>query len=201
MADTTRSMMRKGRKTRNPISKARWISDSRNDGTRTDRGASGIGVAARGRSASRVAKVSGSIRADMNSRNGFAACSKAAAMSSSLRLNGPRPLVQASVKTGSITYQVRNMARLMISMFGGACCKPIPWRRIDRTVTMKGKQVTITASPGTTDSTVISSRSWIDRAASDSPSPSDSVRSCASAGSASRTSATAISARRLTAHP
>ena len=82
-----------------------------------------------------------------------------------------QPFVQASVNTGSMTNQVRNIARLTISMFGGDCCRPIACRRIDKTVTINGKQVTITASPGTRLSTVISTISCTDRVASEPLSP------------------------------
>ncbi len=107
------------------------------------------------------------------------------------------PRTQASVKTGSMTYQVRNMARLMSTMLGGALCRPMPWRRIDRTVTMKGKQVTITARPGTTERTVMRSRSWTERAARLSPSPRSSVMPWAAAGSDRRR--TAVPRRRSAA--
>ncbi|GGX38291.1 hypothetical protein GCM10007385_01380 [Tateyamaria omphalii] len=43
---------------------------------------------------------------------------------------------------------VKKRARLTISMFGGDCCNPIAWRRIDRTVTRNGKHVIIIARPG-----------------------------------------------------
>ena len=39
-------------------------------------------------------------------------------------------------------------------MFGGDACSPIACRRIDSTVTMKGKHVTVTAIPGARLSTV-----------------------------------------------
>ena len=47
MAATTRSIIRNGRKTRNPIWNARAISDNKKLGTRTDSGASGLGVSSR----------------------------------------------------------------------------------------------------------------------------------------------------------
>ena len=47
-----------------------------------------------------------------------------------------------------MTNPVRKRASVTISMLGGACCRPIPWRKRERTVTMKGKQVTIIAIPG-----------------------------------------------------
>ncbi len=49
------------------------------------------------------------------------------------------PVCHEARKTGSITNQVRNSARLISSMLGGACCRPIAWRSTDSTVTMKGK--------------------------------------------------------------
>ena len=55
------------------------------------------------------------------------------------------------------------MARLTISMLGGDCGRPIDWRRIDSTVTMKGKQVIMMAMPGASEIAVSPS----DRAASD----------------------------------
>ena len=81
------------------------------------------------------------------------------------------PSCQDWVKTGSITNQVRNSARLTIIMFGGACWTPIAWRRIESTVTMKGKQVTMIASPGASERTVISRKSWTVRRLKDWPSP------------------------------
>ncbi len=36
-------------------------------------------------------------------------------------------------------------------MFGGACCTPIACRRIESTVIMNGKQVTMIARPGASD--------------------------------------------------
>ena len=64
---------------------------------------------------------------------------------------GSMPASQAWVKTGSITNQVRKSARLTIIMLGGACWTPIAWRRIESTVTMKGKQVTMIARPGASE--------------------------------------------------
>lgn len=69
--------------------------------------------------------VSGSTRSAMNSRKGRIAASSAGPTSIWPLVIGSIPVTQAWVKTGSMTYQVRNIARLMISMFGGACCKPM----------------------------------------------------------------------------
>ena len=56
-------------------------------------------------------------------------------------------------------------------MLGGACCTPIACRRIESTVIMKGKQVTMIASPGASESSVISRKSWTVRRLKDWPSP------------------------------
>ena len=61
----------------------------------------------------------------MKARNGAIAASSPGPTSICPFVSGSIPLTQASVKTGSITNQVRNSARLMISMFGGACCSPM----------------------------------------------------------------------------
>ena len=50
---------------------------------------------------------------------------------------------------------VRNNARLTNSIFGGACWSPSAWRKIESTVTIKGKHVTIIAIPGAKLRTVI----------------------------------------------
>ncbi len=55
-------------------------------------------------------------------------------------VSGCTPCSQAWVNTGSITNQVRNSARLTITMLGGDCCRPSACRRIDSTVTMKGNR-------------------------------------------------------------
>ena len=75
---------------------------------------------------------------------------------------GSMPLTQASVNTGSITNQVRNSESEIIRMLGGDCWSPMACLRIDRTVTMKGKQVTMTASPGAMLRTVTSAISVSD---------------------------------------
>ena len=69
-------------------------------------------------------------------------------------------------------------------MFGGDCCSPIACLNMARTVTMNGKQVTMIAMPGTSDSTVIRIKSWTDLVVSDPSSPSEIDTSCASAGDA-----------------
>ena len=76
-AATTRSMIRKGRAIRNPISNARWISDSMKDGISTDRRSAGP---VPGAISARLAKVSGSVRAAMNPSNGTMPRWKASAM-------------------------------------------------------------------------------------------------------------------------
>ncbi len=119
---------------------------------------------------------------DTSSHEGAERChdrGNAVPRSTSPRDNGPPPFAQASVKTGSMTYQVRNKARLTMSMFGGACCRPIACLRIDRTVTTKGKHVTITARPGARLRTDSRRKSWTVRAVTVVPSPNPSVRSCA----------------------
>ena len=130
-------------------------------------------------------KVSASIRADMKARKGAIPRSKAVGRSTVPAISGCTPTAQASEKTGSMMNQVRNSASETMSMLGGDCCKPMACLRIERTVTMKGKHVTMTASPGARLRTVTSA---IKR--SDWPvsvwSPRLRVRSCAAAGSADR---------------
>ncbi len=117
----------------NPISKARWISDKRNDGTRRDRGHPSGVMAAVDRRSCRVCSFPGRPGPPWKTRNGsIAAWAGLAPPQAAPFVMGSIPLTQASVKTGSITNQVRNRERLMISMFGGACCNPSAWRRIDR---------------------------------------------------------------------
>ena len=171
-ADTTRSMMRNGSETRNPISNARWISDSMKDGTSTDSAGSAVawvpwaGGAGRpvpscgpapgrpGATSASAASVSGSVRAAMKSRNGRMPRSNASGTVMTPCCSGAPAVSHASRRTGSMTNHVRNIARLTISMFGGDCCSPIDWRRIDRTVTTNGKQVTMIAKPGASDRSV-----------------------------------------------
>jgi hypothetical protein len=76
---------------------------------------------------------------------------------------------------------VRNIARLTMSMFGGADCSPMPCRRMDRTVTRNGKQVIMITRPGRRLSAVTIRMSCTARSASDTPSPSEIVISCAAA--------------------
>src|SRR6056297_655854 len=83
-------------------------------------------------------------------------------------------------------------------MFGGDCCRPIACRRIARTVTMNGKQVTVIASAGARLSTVTSRKSWTPRAESVSGS-SRMPPSCAASGPGRHASASAaarVAARR-----
>lgn len=112
---------------------------------------------------------------------------------------GPRPRAQASAKTGSITNEVRNSARVTISMFGGACCSPIPWRSSDSTVTMNGKQVTMIAIPGAKLRTVISRKSCTARPVTEVPSPRSMLIDCAAAAAGSSTAAVATAVATATA--
>ncbi len=98
-AAATMSMMRNGMKTRKPIWNARLISESRNDGTRTDSAPS----SASGRRSCRCWSVSPSTRAAMKARNGSTAAGIASVTSISPRVSGPMPASQAAVATGSIT--------------------------------------------------------------------------------------------------
>ena len=123
----------------------------------------------------------------MKARNGAMTGAKACSGWSSPAIIGSMPFAQASVKTGSITNQVRKSARLTIIMLGGAWLTPIAWRRIESTVTMNGKQVTMIASPGASESSVISTKSWTVRRLNDCPSPRSIEMSCAAAGSPRRT--------------
>ena len=77
-------------------------------------------------------------------------------------------------------------------MFGGDCCNPMAWRKIDSTVTMNGKQVIMIASPGTMLSSVIRMISCMLRAASDPSSPSEIEISWAAAGAANNASQAAM---------
>src|SRR5690606_38921231 len=77
-------------------------------------------------------------------------------------------------------------ARLTIIMLGGAGWTPIAWRRIESTVTMNGKHVTMIASPGASDRRVIRTKIWIILSESEPPSPPRSMAiPCAVAGPAS----------------
>ena len=136
-----------------------------------------------------MSTVAGSARAAMKSRNGAIVGAKASSGGSVPAIIGSMPASQASVKTGSITNQVRNSARLTIIMFGGACCTPIAWRRIESTVTMNGKQVTMIARPGASESRVIRRKSWTVRRLNDWPSPRSMVTAWAWAGPARRSAA------------
>ena len=69
-------------------------------------------------------------------------------------------------------------------MFGGAWATPIACRRIESTVTMKGKQVTMIARPGARLRSVTSRKSCTVRRLNDWPSPRSIEISCASAGCA-----------------
>jgi hypothetical protein len=106
-----------------------------------------------------MSTVEGSARSAMKVRKGAIAGAKACSGGSSPATIGAMPSCQDRVKTGSITNQVRKRARLTIIMFGGACWTPIACRRIERTVTMKGKQVTMIARPGARERTVIKRKS------------------------------------------
>ena len=70
---------------------------------------------------------------------------------------------------------------LIISMFGGDCCNPMLCLRIDRTVTMKGKHVTVTTIPGATLNTVMRASNCKVVAVTDPPSPKSRDRFCADA--------------------
>src|SRR6056297_2736583 len=122
----------------------------------------------------------------MKTRKGSNARIIAASVSILSFKSGSIPPDQASVNTGSITKYVRNKARLTISKFGGDCCSPMPCLRIERTVTMKGKQVIMIASPGARLKTVISRINWIVRADRDASSPNEMEISCAIAGPAAK---------------
>ena len=151
--------------------------------------------------------VPGSVRACMNPAKGMIPRSNASPSVMVPSRRGAPATCHASRRTGSITNQVRKIARLTISMFGGDCCRPMDWRRIDRTVTMNGKQVTMMAIPGASDSAVIAST--ISTAFCPSPpatapgSPGRPAMPCAIAGRAVRASATAVNAaaRRITPAP
>jgi hypothetical protein len=68
-----------------------------------------------------------------------------------------------------------------MSMLGGDDWRPIPCRRIDRTVTRKGKHVIMITRPGSRLRAVMTSTSCTARSVSDTPSPSEIVMSCAAA--------------------
>ncbi len=118
----------------------------------------------------------------MKTRNGAIGNLKLSSAVTRSCISGSTPVFHASVKTGSITNQVKNIAKLTIIMFGGACCTPIAWRKIDSTVTMNGKQVSIIASPGARLRTVSSTNSCTVRNDKESL-PMSIERSCATAGS------------------
>src|SRR3546814_4495080 len=98
-----------------------------------------------------------------------------------------------------MTKAVRNSARLIITMFGGACCVPIAVRRKDRTTTIRVNDVTITRMDGAILSTVSSATSWMIRDVVDASPPRSMFTLCASAGAAAvtRTAATATILRML----
>ena len=140
-----------------PISKARCSSVSMNDGTSTLSGVSPSSSAGRfGSASTNVAITSVSTRAVMKIRNGSMISGNAASCSIAPSSKGCTPCAQEAANTGSMTKYVRNSAKLTIIMFGGACCRPTAVRKIDSTVTMNGKQVTITAIAGARLSTVTS---------------------------------------------
>ena len=99
----------------------------------------------------------------MKSRNGAITRGAASSIPISSSSRGRTPEAQAASNTGAITNQLRNSARLTISMFGGDCWRPMAERRMESTVTMKGKHVTVTASAGARLSSVTTMNSWMAR--------------------------------------
>ncbi len=96
-----------------------------------------------------------------------------------------------------MTKPVRNIARLTITMLGGAVVVPIAWRRKDSTTTMRVKEVTVTRIAGAMDSTVIRTISCTMRLVVEPPSPRSRENCCAEAGRAS-ISSPSVGSRRFT---
>ena len=56
-----------------------------------------------------------------------------------------------SLKTGAITMYVIIPDSEIISIFGGDCWSPRPWRKIEKTITKYGKQVKAINMPGASE--------------------------------------------------
>lgn len=161
-AATTRSIIRNGRKIRNPTWNAREISDSKKLGMRMDKGAPATSeISSSCLSAEISWNVSRSRRAAMNFLKGSIDAANADSASISSLMKGCTPFCQAVMKTGSITKYVKNNARLIRRRLGGACCNPIACRSIDNTVTINGKHVIVTRIPGAMLNSVIRANSCI----------------------------------------
>jgi len=75
-------------------------------------------------------------------------------------IRGFTPVSQAASNWGAMMNAVMNMASDITTVFGGLVLVPIARRRIDSTVTMRVKAVTIMKIAGAMLSTVSSTNNW-----------------------------------------
>ena len=158
-------MTRKGRKSRKPISKARFNSPTMKAGINARQGVC-AGSATAGiapRSMKRI-KSSSRIFATMNRRKGCAAASSPANSEIRPSVIGTMPCVQEASNTGCMTKKVRNSASPIRIGLGGMPGAPMALRSSDSTITMRAKAVAITSREGASESSPIKAVSCTSRA-------------------------------------
>ena len=165
MLAITISMTRKGRKSRKPISKARFNSPTMKAGIRARQGVSaGFVTACMPPISMKSTRSSSRILATMNRRKGCAAASSPANSEIRPSVIGTMPCVQDASKTGCMTKKVRNSASPISTGLGGMPGAPMALRSNDSTMIMRAKAVAITSREGARESRPISAVNCTSRA-------------------------------------